>query len=146
MRLNDKSEVINEWFGRTIINSDKRFSYNEAQEVIDTEDGDMKEQVLLLHKLAQQLRTKRFATGAFAFEKIEVKFDLDEAGKPLGIKFREMGTANQLVEEFMLLANKCVAEYIGKKLRGKTFVYRIHDKPNPEKISNFSPFYYTIWV
>ena len=138
--LNDKSEVIDEWFGRTIINSDKRFSYNEAQQVIDTDDGDMKEQVLILHRLAQQLRTKRFASGAFAFEKIEVRFDLDEAGKPLGIKFREMGTANQLIEEFMLLANKRVAEYVGKKLRGKTFVYRIHDKPDPEKISNFSHF------
>jgi len=138
--LNDKSEVIDEWFGRTIINSDKRFSYNEAQQVIDTGDGNMKEQVLLLHKLAQQLRTKRFATGAFAFEKVEVKFDLDDAGKPVGIKFREMGTANELVEEFMLLANKRVAEYVGKKLKGKTFVYRIHDKPNPEKISNFSHF------
>jgi ribonuclease R len=138
--LDDKSEVINEWFGRTIINSDKRFSYGEAQLVIDTGEGDMKDDVLLLHRLAQQLRTKRFASGAFAFEKIEVKFDLDEAGKPLGIKFREMGTANQLIEEFMLLANKRVAEYIGKKLRGKTFVYRIHDKPDPEKISNFSHF------
>jgi len=138
--LNDKSEVISEWFGRTIINSDKRFSYNEAQVVIDTEEGEMKEEILLLHRLAQQLRTKRFASGAFAFEKIEVKFDLDEAGKPLGIKFREMGTANQLIEEFMLLANKRVAEYVGKKLRGRTFVYRIHDKPDPEKISNFSHF------
>ena len=138
--LNDKSEVMDEWFGRTIINSDKRFSYTEAQQVIDTGEGDMKEQVLLLHRLAQQLRTKRFASGAFAFEKIEVKFDLDEAGKPLRIKFREMGTANQLIEEFMLLANKRVAEYVGKKLKGKTFVYRIHDKPDPEKISNFSHF------
>ena len=138
--LNDKSEVIEEWFGRTIINSDKRFSYGEAQLVIDTGEGDLKEDVLLLHRLAQQLRTKRFASGAFAFEKIEVRFDLDEAGKPLGIKFREMGTANQLIEEFMLLANKRVAEYVGKKLKGKTFVYRIHDKPNPEKISNFSHF------
>jgi ribonuclease R len=138
--LNDKSEVINEWFGRTIINSDRRFSYNEAQQVIDTEEGDMKEQVLVLHRLAQQLRTKRFASGAFAFEKTEVMFDLDEAGKPLGIKFREMGTANQLIEEFMLLANKRVAEFVGKKLKGKTFVYRIHDTPDPEKISNFSHF------
>jgi ribonuclease R len=138
--LNDKSEVIEEWFGRTVINSDKRFSYGEAQQVINTGDGDMKEEVLILHRLAQQLRTKRFASGAFAFEKIEVRFDLDEAGKPLGIKFREMGTANQLIEEFMLLANKRVAEYVGKKLKGKTFVYRIHDKPNPEKISNFSHF------
>jgi ribonuclease R len=138
--MNEKSEVVSEWFGRTIINSDRRFSYNEAQQVIDTGEGDLKDMALLLHKLAQQLRTKRFASGAFAFEKIEVRFDLDENGKPLGIKFREMGTANQLVEEFMLLANKHVAEYVGKKLKGKTFVYRIHDKPDPEKLSNFSHF------
>lgn len=138
--LNDKSEVLSEWFGRTIINSDKQFSYNEAQKVIDTGEGDMKEQILVLHKLAQQLRTKRFSAGAFNFEKVEIRFDLDEAGKPVGIKFRDMGTANQLIEEFMLLANKHVAEYVGKKLKGKTFVYRIHDKPDPEKISNFSHF------
>ncbi len=138
--LNDKVEIITEWFGRTIINSDKQFSYNEAQNVIDTGEGDMKEQVLVLHDLAQQLRKKRFATGAFKFEKIEIRFDLDETGKPVGIKFRDMGTANQLIEEFMLLANKRVAEYVGKKLKGKTFVYRIHDKPDPEKISNFSHF------
>lgn len=138
--LNDKLEVVSEWFGRTIINSNKQFSYNEAQKVIDTGEGDMKEQVLVLHNLAQQLRTKRFATGAFNFEKIEIRFDLDETGKPVGIKFRDMGTANQLIEEFMLLANKRVAEYVGKKLKGKTFVYRIHDKPDPEKISNFSHF------
>jgi ribonuclease R len=138
--LNDKSEVLNEWFGRTIINSDRRFSYNEAQKVIDSGEGDMKKEILLLHRLAQQLRTKRFASGAFAFEKIEVQFELDENGKPLGIKFREMGTANQLIEEFMLLANRHVAEYVGKKIKGKTFVYRIHDKPDPEKIDNFSHF------
>jgi ribonuclease R len=138
--LNDKSEVVKEWFGRTIINSDKRFSYNEAQKVIDTGTGDMNDQVAVLHRLAQQLRTKRFSAGAFSFEKIEVKFDLDEKGKPVGIKFREMGTANQLIEEFMLLANKRVAEYVGKIRKGKTFVYRIHDKPDPEKISNFSHF------
>jgi len=138
--LNDKSEVLNEWFGRTIINSNKQFSYKEAQLVIDTGEGPMKEQVLVLHKLAQQLRKKRFASGSFEFEKTEVKFELDETGKPLAIKFREMGTANQLIEEFMLLANKRVAEYVGKQLKGKTFVYRIHDKPDPEKISNFSNF------
>lgn len=138
--LNDKTEVIDEWFGRTIINSNKRFSYGEAQLVIDTGEGDMKEEVVLLHRLAQQLRSKRFSAGAFAFEKIEIRFDLDGNGKPLGIKFREMGTANQLIEEFMLLANRRVAEYVGKKLKGKTFVYRIHDKPDPEKISNFSHF------
>jgi len=138
--INDKAEVLDEWFGRTIINSDMRFSYQEAQDVIDSGDGDMKEQVLVLHKFAQQLRTRRFAAGAFSFEKTEVKFDLDEEGRPLGIKFREMGTANQLVEEFMLLANRKVAEFIGKKIKGRTFVYRIHDEPNPEKIENFSHF------
>ena len=138
--LNDKSEIIDEWFGRTVINSDKRFSYGEAQMVIDTGEGDMKEQILVLHRLAQQLRTKRYAAGAFAFERIEIRFELDEAGKPVGIKFREMGTSNQLIEEFMLLANKRVAEYVGKKLHAKPFVYRIHDKPDPEKISNFSHF------
>ncbi|MBN2665348.1 MAG: ribonuclease R [Bacteroidales bacterium] len=138
--LDEKAEVLNEWFGRTIINSDRRFSYNEAQMVIDTGDGDMKEQILLLHDLAQKLRAKRFAYGAFSFERSEVQFELDENGKPLGVKFRDMGTANQLIEEFMLLANRRVAEYVGKKLRGKTFVYRIHDKPDPEKISNFRTF------
>lgn len=138
--LNDKSEVLSEWFGRTIINSDKRFSYAEAQDVIDTGQGDMNDQVQILHKLAQQLRKIRFASGAFSFEKVEVKFDLAEDGRPLAIKFREMGTANELIEEFMLLANKKVAEYVGKRLKGKTFVYRIHDRPDPEKISNFGHF------
>ncbi len=138
--MNEKAEVLNEWFGRTIINSDRRFSYNEAQKVIDTEEGDMKDEILALHKLAVQLREKRFEAGAFSFEKTEVRFDLAPDGKPLGIKFREMGTANQLIEEFMLLANRKVAEFIGKKIRGTTFVYRIHDKPDPEKISQFSHF------
>jgi len=138
--LNDNSEVLNEWFGRTIINSDKRFSYSEAQYVIDTGEGEMKDQILVLHRLAQQMRTKRFAFGAFSFERVEVQFDLDDEGKPLGVRFRDMGTANQLIEEFMLLANRKVAEYVGKQLRGKTFVYRIHDKPDPEKISNFRQF------
>jgi len=138
--VNNEAKVLNEWFGRTIINSNRRFSYSEAQEVIDTGEGDMKDQILVLHMLAQKLRTMRFAEGAFAFEKIEVQFDLDEEGRPVGIRFRDMGTANQLIEEFMLLANRKVAEFVGKKLKGKTFVYRIHDKPDPEKISNFSHF------
>jgi ribonuclease R len=138
--LNEKAEVLDEWFGRTVINSDRRFSYREAQLVIDTGEGDMNEMVLVLHDLAQQLRNKRFSAGAFDFEKIEVTFDLDEKGKPVGIKFRDMGTANQLIEEFMLLANRRVAEYVGKKLKGKTMVYRIHDKPDPEKINSFVHF------
>jgi ribonuclease R len=138
--LNEQAEVLNEWFGRTIINSDRRFSYNEAQMIIDSGEGDMKELILPLHGLAQLLRAKRFGMGAFSFEREEVKFDLDEKGKPVGIKFRDMGTANQLIEEFMLLANRKVAEFVTRKLRGKTFVYRIHDKPDPEKITNFRQF------
>jgi ribonuclease R len=138
--INDKAEVISDWFGRTIINSDRRFSYADAQMVIDTGEGDMKENVTVLHGLAQQLRAKRFASGAFGFERVEVQFDLDEAGKPVGIKFRDFGTANQLIEEFMLLANRKVAELVGKIMKGKTFVYRIHDKPDPEKVDSFSHF------
>jgi len=138
--LDAKASVVNEWFGRTVIRSDRRFSYADAQKVIDTGDGDMKEQLITLHNLAQMLRSRRFATGSFAFERLEVKFNLSEKGVPLGILFREFGTANQLIEEFMLLANKRVAEYVGKKLKGKTFVYRIHDKPNAEKLSSFSYF------
>ena len=138
--LDSKAKVINEWFGRTIIRSAKRFSYGEAQKVIDTGEGDMKDEVLTLHNLAQKLRERRFSSGSFAFERLEVKFTLSEAGKPLGVLFREFGTSNQLIEEFMLLANKQVAEYVGRKLKGKTFVYRIHDKPNPEKLQSFSYF------
>ncbi len=138
--LDSKANVVKEWFGRTVINSDKRFSYSEAQKVIDTGEGDMKEQLLTLNNLAQTLRSRRFASGSFAFERLEVKFNLSEKGVPLGILFREFGTSNQLIEEFMLLANKRVAEHVGKKLKGKTFVYRIHDKPNPEKLSSFGYF------
>jgi ribonuclease R len=138
--MNEKAEVLNEWFGRTVIKSDRRFSYKEAQEVIDKGEGDMKYQILILHNLAQQLRTKRMVAGAFSFEKVEVQFELDETGKPLGIRFRDMGTSNQLIEEFMLLANRKVAEFIGKKIRGKTFVYRVHDRPDPEKIESFRNF------
>ena len=138
--LDSKANVVREWFGRTIIRSDRRFSYAGAQMVIDTGDGDMKEQLLTLNNLAQTLRSRRFASGSFAFERLEVKFNLSEKGVPLGILFREFGTANQLIEEFMLLANRRVAEYVGKKMSGKTFVYRIHDKPDPEKLSSFSYF------
>ncbi len=138
--LDSKANVVKEWFGRTIIRSDKRFSYSGAQMVIDTGEGDMKEQLITLNSMAQTLRSRRFASGSFAFERLEVKFNLSEKGVPLGILFREFGTANQLIEEFMLLANRRVAEYVGKKMSGKTFVYRIHDKPDPEKLSSFSYF------
>ncbi len=138
--MDDEARVLSQWFGRTVIKSDRRFSYGEAQKIIDTEKGDMKKELLTLDRLARILRKRRFESGAFSFEKTEIEFDLDEKGKPVGIRFREMGTSNQLVEEFMLLANRRVAEFIGKERRGKTFVYRVHDKPDPEKISNFSHF------
>ena len=140
--MDEQANVSRQWFGRTIINSDRRFSYDEAQEIIDGGDGPMKESLLTLHDMAQKLRSKRFDAGAFSFERTEVQFDLDEKGYPLSIRFRESGTANQLVEEFMLLANRKVAEFIGgrKKQDEKTFVYRVHDKPDPEKIENFSSF------
>jgi ribonuclease R len=138
--MNEKAQIINEWFGRTIINSDRRFSYGEAQQIIDTGEGEMQSQMLELHRFAQLLRKKRYDAGAFNFERTEVKFDLDEKGKPIGVSFRDMGTANQLIEEFMLLANKRVAEFVSQKLRAKPFIYRIHDKPDPEKVSSFSNF------
>ncbi len=138
--MNDKAEVLSEWFGRTIIKSDRRFTYSEAQKIIDTGEGDMKDQLGILNRLAQILRKKRFSVGSFFFDRIEVQFNLDKNGKPVAIRFRETGTANELIEEFMLLANKKVAEFVGKKLKGKTFVYRVHDKPNPEKIDSFNHF------
>jgi len=141
--MNDTAEVIKEWFGRTVINSQRRFTYEEAQTVIETAKGDMKPQILKLHELAQILRKNRFKSGAIGFERTEVKFDLDKNGKPLGVFFKENKESNQLIEEFMLLANKKVAELIGKvkdKAKAKPFVYRIHDKPNPEKFESFRTF------
>jgi len=140
--MDDEANVLEQWFGHTIINSDRRFSYDEAQEIIDGGEGPLKDILLKLHDMAQKLRSRRFDAGAFSFERTEVQFNLDEKGYPLGIHFRESGTANQLIEEFMLLANRKVAEFIGAGKSGKTrtFVYRVHDKPDPEKIENFSSF------
>ena len=140
--LNDNSEVINEWFGRTVIFSDRRFTYEEAQERIETQQGDFADEMLTLDRLAKQLREKRFKKGSIAFDKIEVKFNLDEHGKPLGVYFKESKDSNKLIEEFMLLANKRVAEFIGhpKNAQPKTFVYRIHDEPNQEKLVMLSNF------
>ncbi len=140
--LDDHANLINEWFGRTVIFSDRRFSYEEAQERIETQQGDLVDEILTLDRLAKQLREKRFKKGSIAFDKIEVKFDLDEHGKPLGVYFKESKDSNKLIEEFMLLANKRVAEFIGnpKNLQPKTFVYRIHDEPNQEKLVQLSNF------
>jgi len=141
--MNEKAEVLSQWFGRTVIHSDRRFSYEEAQEVIETGTGDLSPEILQFHKLASILRANRFKRGSFSFERVEVKFYIDEKGKPTGVYFKEAKESNWLIEEFMLLANMKVAEKIGKVKQGqhaKTFVYRIHDRPNAEKLLNFSNF------
>lgn len=142
-KMNRDAEVLEEWFGRTVIRSDRRFTYEEAQEIIEGKDGDFQQEVLLLNELAQSLRTQRFKNGSVDFDRIEVKFDLDEQGKPIGVYFKQSKEANKLIEEFMLLANKRVAERVGKgkdKTKAKTFVYRIHDKPMQEKLDEFNRF------
>ncbi|MBA3704709.1 MAG: ribonuclease R [Bacteroidetes bacterium] len=154
--MTDNAEVVNEWFGRTIINSNRRFTYEEAQRVIETEEGDFTDEILTLNRLAKILRANRFKTGSIAFEKMEVKFHLDEVGNPTGVYFKVAKDSNQLIEDFMLLANRKVAEFVGKKKKEskvknqdqgerqtesqRPFVYRIHDKPNPDKLANFAEF------
>lgn len=149
--ISPKAEVINQWFGRTVIYSDQRFSYEEAQHLIETKKdiipaeisltgNDYKtpqnivEATLKLDELAKILRQKRMANGAISFDKVEVKFNLNEQVEPVGVFFKVSKDANHLIEEFMLLANRKVAEFIGKQK--KTFVYRIHDEPNEDKLIN----------
>lgn len=142
-QLNDKAEIKKSRIVRTVIKSDSRLTYEDAQTVIETEKGDFSNEILQLNHLAKQLRERRFANGAINFERYEVKFNLDEKGKPLGVYFKESKEANHLIEEFMLLANKAVAEAIGKVPKGKkarTFVYRIHDVPDPEKLDTLNTF------
>ncbi|HCC86631.1 MAG TPA: ribonuclease R [Porphyromonadaceae bacterium] len=141
--LNDKAEVKGSRIARTVIKSDSRLTYEDAQAVIETGKGDFSAEILRLNQLAIQLRERRFAAGAINFERYEVKFNLDEKGKPLGVYFKESKEANHLIEEFMLLANKTVAESIGRVPKGKkasTFVYRIHDIPDPEKLETLNNF------
>jgi ribonuclease R len=135
--MDDKATVLNDWFGRCVINSDNRFTYDEAQAIIEGGEGPLKDEVLTLHGLAKHLREARFKNGAIAFEKEEVKFRIDAKGNPTELFIKQYKDANKLVEEFMLLANKRVAEFIGKPKKGgqaKTFVYRIHDNPSQEKL------------
>jgi len=142
-KVNDNAEVLEEWFGKTVIRSDRRFNYEEVQKIIEDEAGEYAENILQLHKLASVLRGKRFANGSINFITEEVKFRLDENGKPIETFIKEQKESNHLVEEFMLLANKKVAERIGKPKQGKTprtFVYRVHDEPNPEKLNTFVQF------
>lgn len=139
------ANVLDEWFGRTIIHSKRRFTYEEAQAVIETGEGDMKELILPMHQLAMKLRSKRFANGAITFDRVEVKFRLDEAAHPVDVYLKENKDSNKLIEEFMLLANRRVAEFVGKKMAEKEgkefpFVYRIHDTPVTDKLENFALF------
>ena len=149
--INEKAQVINQWFGRTVIFSDQRFAYEEAQYIIETKDNtipvetsitgksyvvqdDIVAASLKLDELAKILRRNRMNEGAISFDKVEVKFNLNDAGEPEGVYFKVSKDANHLIEEFMLLANRKVAEFIGKQK--KTFVYRIHDEPNEDKLIN----------
>lgn len=149
--LDGNAGVKNQWFGRTVINSDERFAYEEAQHIIETEQGSIPEDIsirgkaysttdqvveatLTLNKLAERMRVKRMRSGAISFDKVEVRFNLTENGEPKSVYFKEAKEANKLIEEFMLLANKKVAEYIGKQKPQKTFIYRVHDEPDEEKL------------
>jgi len=142
--LTPDADIVNQWFGRTVIKSDRRFAYEEAQQVIETGEGDFKDEILTLHHLAQKLRALRFKKGSINFESVEVKFKLDDDGKPLHVFFKVTKDSNFLIEEFMLLANKKVAEFVGKvankTTKAKTFVYRTHDEPNTEKLATLANF------
>jgi ribonuclease R/exosome complex exonuclease DIS3/RRP44 len=135
-KMNEKGHVLDSWFGRTVIYSDKRFAYEDAQEIIEGNDTDVdepiKEAILTLDGLAKKIRKRRMAEGAISFDKTEVRFNLDEEANPIGVYVKESKDANKLIEEFMLLANRKVAEFIGKKK--KTFIYRVHDEPNIDKL------------
>ncbi len=139
-QMNDEAEVKQYWLGRTVIHSDKRYAYEDVQTIIDTKEGENVEDILLLHNLAQKFRQARFKKGAINFSSQEVRFTLDENAKPIGITVKESKPAHQLIEEFMLLANKTVAENISKIQINKQplpFPYRIHDQPDLEKLAPF---------
>jgi ribonuclease R len=141
--ITDKGEVKDSRIVHTVIKSDRRFTYEEAQNIIETKEGDYKEEVLAMDRIAKILREKRYSAGAINFDRYEVKFEIDEKGKPISVYFKYSKDANKLVEEFMLLANKTVAEKIGKVPAGKNpkvLPYRIHDLPDPDKLDNLSQF------
>ncbi len=142
-QIEESGKVRHEWFGRTIMHSDRCFTYEDAQERLETGKGDFCAEIKLLDGLAKKMKKERFANGAIAFETVEVKFKLDDKGKPLGIIPKVRKDAHKLIEEFMLLANKRVAEYVFNLKNGgdkNTFVYRTHDDPDPEKLNNFASF------
>ena len=136
--LNEKAEIKKNWFGKTVILSNHRFTYEGAQKVIEEEKGKLASELLLLNKLAEQMRLRRMQAGAISFERLETKFYLDEEKNPTKIYFKESKAAHKLIEEFMLLANRQVADFIGNQ--SLPFVYRVHDEPDPEKLQNFTEF------
>lgn len=141
--MDENANVHGQWIGRTVINSDRRYNYEEVQKTIENEKGEFAEEIMTLHRLAVQLRNERFKNGSINFASQEVKFKLDEDGTPLSVYIKEQKDSNRLIEDFMLLANKRIAEHIGKKKadkKPKTFVYRIHDQPSPEKLNTFIEF------
>ena len=141
--IDDKANIIKYNIKQTVIRSNRRFNYDEAQERIEKGEGDYAGELRTLNALAQQLRQRRFAQGAVAFDREESAFTLDENGKPVAMYFRQQKEANQLIEEFMLLANRTVAEHIGAvtgRQKPKTFVYRVHDVPDPDKLKEFASF------
>jgi len=152
-QMNDKCEIKNEWYGRTVTYSDARFAYEEAQAIIESNTNNIPKEVSLtgeaykadqkvadailkMDDLAKLMRGKRMTSGAISFDKVEVKFDLDENANPVGVFFKTSKDANKLIEEFMLLANRKVSEFVGKKDPKKTFVYRVHDEPDDSKLNN----------
>ena len=140
--MNSNAEVVKEWFGRTVIHSDRRFTYEEAQEILEKKAGEHSEALLAVDALAKKLRARRFSEGSIDFNTDEVKFQLDEKGHPLGVFIKSMKDSNQLIEDFMLLANRRVATYVGQPKQGqpKSFVYRVHDSPDPEKLNKLRNF------
>ena len=137
--LNEDADIVNKWIGKTVIKSNRRYAYEEVQEMIEGADGDNKKELMTLNNLATKLRAKRMKEGCINFHSEEVKFILDENGKPIDTYVKVQKEANMLIEDFMLLANKTIAETMSKssKYKDYTFVFRIHDEPNPEKLSNF---------
>lgn len=141
--LDEDAFVRNSRIVHTVIRSNRRFCYEEVQAIIENQKGEYADEILVLDKMAKKLRERRFKNGAVNFDRVEVKFNIDEKGKPLSVYFKESKDANKLIEEFMLLANRTVAERIGKvgkDKKAKTFVYRVHDLPDPEKLENLSQF------
>ncbi len=145
--MDEEAKVHKEWFGRTVIHSDRRFTYEEAQERIETGQGDLTEEILQLDKLAKIMRQYRIRNGAITFDRSEVRFNLDDESNPIGVYFKVSKDSNHLIEEFMLLANKKVSEFVSlnkrKEPTGNTFIYRIHDDPDPAKLKSLQEFVYT---